>query len=205
MARRSALSLIAVLVSLACAVPAHAQAPPPKFKSFAQKPSPKGPLLVPGQAMAAARADLLWATVNICDTFDSPDAMGVRGSMPGNGRRGQRMYMRFAAQWWSGMRQQWLDVPRGKSPWQYAGPARFRSREMGWTFDFATPPYGRAYVLRGLVEYQWRVLRRPKGVRKATWKVAKSKELYTKTGVKGVDGGDPKGTSKAMCAIANVG
>ena len=26
-----------------------------------------------------------WATVNICDTEDSPNALGVRTSVPGNG------------------------------------------------------------------------------------------------------------------------
>ena len=52
----------------------------------------------------------LWATVNVCDTKRSPDDMGVRARMPGDGTH-RRMYMRFTAQyrsaagtWWPGTR-----------------------------------------------------------------------------------------------------
>jgi hypothetical protein len=205
MSRLTALVTVCATAMLAFAAPALAASKPPAPTTYAQEASPAGPLLKQDQARsAAAGADLLWATVNLCDTFDAPDAMGVRASMPGNGRA-QRMYMRFSAQWYSGLRQQWVDVAGGRSPWLNAGSARYVSRQLGWTFDFATPSFGRAYILRGSVEYQWRALRKAKGARRATWQVARSGEQFTRTGVKGVDGGDPKGTSKAMCAIANVG
>ena len=205
MSRLTALLVTVSVALLAFAAPAIGASKPPAPRAHAQKASPAGPLIKQGKARAAAKAaDLLWATVNICDTPRSPDAMGLRASIPGNGHA-QRMYVRFSAQWYSGLRQAWIDVPRGRSPWVYAGSARYVARQVGWTFDFVTPAYGKAYVLRGSVEYQWRALKKAKGARRSTWAVAKSREQFTRTGVKGVDGGEPKGTSKAMCAIANVG
>jgi hypothetical protein len=145
----------------------------------------------------------LWATINICDTETNPNVLGVRASMPGNGRP-QRMYMRFSAQWWSGSQQQWLDVPNGTSPWIYAGSARYAARQAGWTFDFQTPPMGRAYILRGSVEFHWRALEQGKGARRASWKLARRSTMLTRSDVQGVDGGDPPGTSKAMCMVASL-
>ena len=120
MLRRSALPLGALVLIALAAPPAHAgtASKPPAPAGHLQKTSPAWPLFKPGPRAAANTASRLWATVNSCDTFDSPDAMGIRASMPGNGRR-QRMYMRFSAQWWSGLQQQWLDVPGGRS----AGPS----------------------------------------------------------------------------------
>jgi hypothetical protein len=203
-------ALLTVIGVLACAAPAAAVTPiePPSPEGHAQALSPAGPL-ISGRVQASLNRKRLWATVNTCDTFESPDAMGLRASMPGNGTR-QRMYMRFSAQWYSGSRDAWLPVPNGRSPWVYAGSARTSSRQGGWTFDFQTPPYGRAYVLRGWVEYQWRAVRREKRVsrerpvKRARYRVARERRLLTSTGVKGVRGGDPKGTSKAMCAVANL-
>ena len=149
-----------------------------------------------------ARAPALWATVNICETELSPDSMGVRASMPGNGTA-QRMYMRFKAEYWSRAAQAWMPVPgSGTSPWVYAGLAEYASRQAGWTFAFATPPAGVTFTMRAQVEFQWRAKRRlvdPARARRA--KVIRSATRMTETGIIGVDGGDPEGTSKAMCLI----
>jgi hypothetical protein len=203
MARRSALPLLALLILLASAIPAHAAVidEPPAPTGAPQAASPAGPLLAPGAQASVARN--LWATVNTCDTFQSPDAMGIRASMPGNGTS-QRMYMRFSAQWYSGGAGKWLDVAGGRSPWVYAGSARFKARQAGWSFDFQTPAYGHAYILRGTVQYQWRSVRRVKRARRSRFNVARERTMLTSTGVPGVRGGDPKGTSKAMCAVANI-
>jgi len=204
MARRTAPLLLALIVSLLCGAPASAAVAvePPAPDGHAQAATPAGPLLH-GEAAASAKRDLLWATVNVCDTFESPDAMGIRASMPGNGRR-QRMYMRFSAQWWSGPRQQWLDVHNARSPWVYVGSARHRARQAGYSFDFATPSVGYAYLLRGAVQYQWRSRRRTTRVRRSGYRIARERTLLTTTGVRRVRGSDPKGTSRAMCAVANL-
>ena len=194
--------LIAVAALVVPAVPVYA-AGPPAPSGHVQKASPAGPLVKAGIARTAARRDLLWATVNICDTDQSPDAMGVRASMPGTGRR-QRMYMRFTAYWWSGVQQAWLEVSGARSPWVYAGSARYVSRQSGYTWNFRTPSVGRAYLLRATVDYEWRTLRKAKGARRASWTVARRRALLTKSRIPKVTGGDPPGTSKAMCAIATL-
>jgi hypothetical protein len=212
MVRPTVFSLFACAAALVCAAPAMAE-DAPRLRGHAQKASAAGPLLKHGSAHASVSRR--WATVNICDTEKSPDAMGLRASMPGNGTR-QRMFMRFSAQWYSGSANQWLDVPGGVSKWIYAGSARYVSRQAGYTFDFVTPAVGRGYLLRAVTEFQWRSLNRPGATRlkqdryqaqpasrRPTWKIAHASSLLTRTGIKGVDGGDPPGTSKAICLISD--
>jgi hypothetical protein len=165
-----------------------------------------------------------WATVNICDTQDSPNALGVRTSVPGNGSD-ERIFARYTAQWWSGEAQVWLTVAgSGVTDWVRIGAADMSSRQAGWTFRFVQPAAGTTYVMRGVVELQWRdqvqagrktrkgrAARRPgtlrgkqrrRGARRSQRAaVVRKRTLLTKTGVKGVQGGDPAGLSKAMCLI----
>jgi hypothetical protein len=180
-----------------------------------------------GIATASSTPEL-WATVNICDTAAAPNAMGIRAGMPGNSS-GQRMYMRFRAEYWSRSRQDWAPVAgSGISPWVYVGPARYERRQAGWTFEFAPPPAGVTFTMRALVEFQWRkpeekvALKRHGKRRRAARRgrplkrvrrfdlrgrtaspsrVVRSVTRATETGIRGVDGGDPAGTSKAMCLI----
>jgi hypothetical protein len=167
-----------------------------------------------------------WATVNVCDTKDSPNALGIRTSIPGNGTR-QRIFARYTAQWWSEADQQWLTVAgSGVTPWTLIGSADMSSSQAGWTFSFVQPPEGTTYVMRGVVELEWRAtaeaakrVRRNKLARKGHRRharraahrrharraqqvtVVQRRTLLTKTGMKGVQGGDPAGLSKAMCLI----
>jgi hypothetical protein len=165
-----------------------------------------------------------WATVNICDTADSPNAVGVRTSVPGNGTN-ERIFARYTAQWWSGEKQKWLTVAgSGVTDWVYLGDADMSSRQAGWTFRFVQPPAGTTYVMRGVVELQWRGLvqsarkaRKARRARRAQRRhahhrarrarraqqvaVLRERTLLTKTGMKHVQGGDPSGLSKAMCLI----
>lgn len=145
----------------------------------------------------------LWATVNICDTGRSPNALGVRTSVPGDGSR-RFVYARYRAEWWSRAQQAWLPVAgAGKSDWGFVGKQNWRPHQAGWTFHFSAPPAGTTYVLRGIVELSWRdQLRASRNKRKrARWSVVERKALLTETGKVGVQGGDPAGTSKAMCLI----
>jgi hypothetical protein len=162
-----------------------------------------------------------WATVNVCDTQKSPNALGIRLSVPGNGSN-ERIFARYTAEWWSGAQQEWLTVDgSGVTDWVPVGSADMASRQAGWTFRFVQPPAGTTYVMRGVVELQWRgwvkrsrkahrglAARRPgtlrrKPRRKAlrAQRVVRERTLLTKTGMKGVQGGDPAGLSKAMCLI----
>jgi hypothetical protein len=149
----------------------------------------------------------LWATVNICDTANNPDSMGIRASMPGNGTD-QRMWMRFTAEYWSRARQAWTAVSgTGVSPWVYAGSAQYGRRQAGWTFAFSEPPEGVTFTMRAQVEFEWRAREVPAskrlklGRRSTARRLIRSEIRPTETGVRGVHGGDPAGTSKAMCLI----
>jgi hypothetical protein len=149
----------------------------------------------------------LWATVNICDTANNPDSMGLRASMPGNGTD-QRMWMRFTAEYWSRARQAWTAVSgTGVSPWVHAGSAQYARRQAGWTFAFSEPPEGVTFTMRAQVEFEWRAREVPAskrlklGRRSTARRLIRSEVRPTETGVRGVHGGDPPGTSKAMCVI----
>jgi hypothetical protein len=192
----------------------------------AEHPSLKaeaGQGFVAGAAARGNRADAdadhrpLWATVNICDTERSPNALGVRASVPGNGSN-ERIWARYTAQWWSAADQAWKSVGgSGITDWVMLGDADMTSRQAGWTFRFVQPPAGTTYVMRGIVELEWRdqmqVARKVRRARRHRSRrlrrarraqrvaVVRQRTLLTETGMKGVQGGDPAGLSKAMCLI----
>jgi hypothetical protein len=144
-------------------------------------------------AAASAGSHDLWATVNICDTENARNIIGIRGNMPGDGTAA-RMYMRFEAQWYSAKRRRF--VPTGSSSrWVSAGSARYESSQAGFSFQFDDPPAGTTFLMRGKVSYQWRARR---GKR---WVVARRASRLTKAGITGVKGGDPEGRSDAQCLI----
>ncbi len=224
----AAVAMLACTCALFAPASALAQDPAAEVPDIAlSQPQPvtKGPSF--GIATSSSTPEL-WATVNICDTAAAPNAMGNRAGMPGNSS-GQRMYMRFQAEYWSRAKQDWAAVAgSGVSPWVYAGPARYERRQAGWTFEFAPPPAGVTFTMRALVEFQWRrpeelvalkrrgkrrhaaPRRRPlkrvrrfdlRGRKASPSRVVRSVTRATETGIGGVDGGDPAGTSKAMCLI----
>lgn len=147
-------------------------------------------LLIAPAAQAKPEKDL-WATVNVCDTKKAPDDMGVRARMPGDGTR-RRMYMRFTAQFRSGKK--WKMVSgRGRSGWLYAGSALFRNQELGYTFSFDAPKPGRSFLMRGLVQFEWRAT--------GSGKVVRRTHRYT-TGGHPTKPADPPRFSAARCRIA---
>jgi hypothetical protein len=141
-------------------------------------------------AAGAASKDHLWATVNICDTERNPDTIGIRARMPGDGTR-RRMYMRFRTQFYSQDDFRWKYVREGgTSPWVLAGSALFAFKETGYEFAFDPPRAGTSYLLRGVVEFQWR-----RGS-----KVIKRKRKFTAAGHR-TRGADPRGFSASRCRI----
>jgi hypothetical protein len=221
-ARRSALSLslLALAVSLLAVPPAHAALKLPPGAGAAPKlpagvvPASSAPRPVATAATSAASAagrrfqvyegpPPLWATVNICDTGRSPNALGVRTSVPGDGS-GRQVYARYTAQWWSRDKQAWLSVKgAGRTDWNYVGRQGPGADQAGWTFRFSQPPAGTTYVIRGVVELSWRdqVRASRRRGRRARRSVVRRQVLLTETGKRRVGGGDPVGTSKAMCLI----
>jgi hypothetical protein len=138
------------------------------------------------------RPRLLWATVNICDSEQSPDTLGVRASIPGSGRRTERMYMRFRAQWFSEQDDRWRDFrARGfDSGWVSVGSARFRARQSGWSFPLRLDP-GQRFTLRAVVRFEWRRGRR----------VVRREVRRTRSGHR-TDMSEPRGYSAASCVIS---
>jgi hypothetical protein len=147
----------------------------------------------PASARDFQKSRHLWATVNVCDTERNPDTLGIRASMPGLGRRGETLWMRFRVQYFSDSRGRWHNFTRGDGTdsgyVKVARHSRHRSRQSGYMFPFSPDP-GEHYRLRGAVEFQWR--RKGRVMRNA-------RELTTKG--RRVTVADPRGYSVATCDI----
>jgi hypothetical protein len=138
------------------------------------------------------RSPLLWATVNVCDTPGNPDTIGIRGSIPGSGVRGETMFLRFQVQYFSRSEKRWHNILQGAdSGWIAVGSALFRVRQAGWSFRFAAPANGKSDLLRGAVTFEWR-----KGA-----KVVRRARKRTTSGHASAAGADPTGYSAATCEI----
>jgi hypothetical protein len=143
-------------------------------------------------AQAKSASKNLWATVNVCDTKKAPNDMGVRARMPGDGTH-RRMYMRFTAQYRAAPGKWKVVRGLGRSPWYYAGSALFRTQELGYTFSFDKPKPGSSYVMRGLVQFQWRA--------PTSGSVVKRKQRLTEGGHP-TKPADPPKYSRATCKIS---
>jgi hypothetical protein len=144
------------------------------------------------RARASAHSPLqsrqLWATIDLCNPRDQPHFVGVRGSMPGDGRATDSMYMRFRLQYVNAAGQ-WADVANGPVPSFVAvGSARI-TRQLGRSFQVRPQ---RALTLRGVVSFQWR-----HGSR-----VLASATRVSTAGRESLKGSDPAGFSAATCRIA---
>jgi hypothetical protein len=133
----------------------------------------------------------LWATINVCDTLAHPDAIGIRGSMPGTGRRHEVMYMRFQAQYFRASDAMWHNISKGgDSGFVRVGSSLFKARQAGRLFIFA-PPAGGSWQMRGVVTFEWRV---------GTRTVLRVRERTT-AGHHAAEA-DPEGYSSDTCVIS---
>src|SRR3954454_17410273 len=138
------------------------------------------------------KSPLLWATVNVCDTQASPDTIGIRGSIPGSGVRGESMFMRFQVQYFSRSEKRWHNIAEGAdSGWVAAGSARYRARQAGWSFRFTPPTNGGSHLLRGAVTFEWR----------KDAKVVRRARKRTTRGHHSAAGADPADYSAATCEV----
>jgi hypothetical protein len=163
-----------------------------------------------GTASAAPPPKNLWATVDVCDTIAHPNQMGVIASMPGDGRRRERMFMRFRAQFYDAAKKKWFPLkdqpqPGSTSPpaattsgWRSAGPASQKTAKLGWYFTVKNQVAGSTSLLRGVVDFQWREKRRTKFGRRTV--VLRTLHANTK-GQHSTADGDPPGYSSGTCEI----
>jgi len=148
--------------------------------------------LVVGPAAVApvAQADDAWATVNVCDTADAPDTIGIRASMPGSRSGQEERYMRFVVQYFSRADDRWHRVAAGgDSGYLSIGKGR-RARQFGRSLRIEPPP-GQSVLLRGRVLFQWRL----KG------DVVRRASALTRKGHRSSAGDDPAGYSASTCTI----
>lgn len=145
---------------------------------------------------------LLWATVNVCDPVDppaklhiGPDTIGIRASMPGAADGREDMYMRFRVQFFKDTDMQWHNVTQGgDSGWTHIDKARYEAKQGGRYFRFSPPTGKTSVLLRGKVNYEWRL--RGDVVREAVKVTAKLPK-----GQKANAGTFPAGYNEATCTI----
>ena len=134
----------------------------------------------------AKRSKNLWATVNICDTKQHPNMIGVRGQMPALGFPAS-LEMIIKLDYYSLQSASFRPVPHLRMR-DALGLATTGYYQGGGIFKFKPP----VAPLSGTITFQWRVGKRLLG--QAT--------RLTTHGDSGVANGDPPGTSHAVCRIS---
>ena len=144
-----------------------------------------------GVAPAHALALKPWATVNVCDTADHPDTIGVRGSQPGSSK-GEQLFMRMRVQYLDESDNEWLYIgAKADSGFFGVGNGNVRRRQGGRNFTVRPPSKG-TYVLRGIVDYEWR-----KGST-----VVRRAQRRTRRGHPDTPGADPKNYTAETCKVS---
>lgn len=148
------------------------------------------PVAVVHAARASDDARDVWATVNVCDTADAPDTIGIRASMPGS-RNGQAVrWMRFVVEYFSEKDERWHRVSAGgDSGYLRVGRGR-RTRQFGRSLRIE--PAGGSVLLRGRVFFQWR---------NGSGDVLRRDSARTRRGHRSDAGADPPGYSASTCTI----
>jgi hypothetical protein len=132
----------------------------------------------------------LWATIDICNPPDQRYTIGIRGSMPSDGQAHDTMFMRFRLQRLEVESHRWVDVPGAASTYLPMGSSK-GGAEAGRSFTLVRPA-GPAFLLRGVVGFQWR----------HGSKVLETITRATKAGHVSQTGADPPKFSAATCRIA---
>ncbi len=175
----------AALLALATAL-ATSAAPPASASTPGSTKTPKPT----ASEHALLSSHELWATIDVCDPADEPNTVGIRGSMPGDGKSDQKMYMSFRLQYMNS-KKQWLDVASGTSSSFVAVGSGAAARQGGTTFDLK-PVNGQPPVtLRGVVDFEWRHGKT----------VVLSATRTSTVGHKSLAGADPANFSAETCVI----
>jgi hypothetical protein len=148
-----------------------------------------GPAAPAGHSLLQSRE--LWATVDICNPPDQANTVGIRGSMPGDGRPKDAMFMSFRVQYLDATTHKWVDLAQGANSGFVAVGSAKTTRQAGHSFQFAPKANALAFTLRGVVSYQWR-----RGKR-----VVHSASRPTTTGHQSLAGADPAEFSAASCSL----
>jgi hypothetical protein len=152
-------------------------------------PAAAAPHLSAGTIHSLLTSKELWATIDVCNASDQPNVLGIRGSMPGDGRPRDRLLMGFRVQYVAASEMRWIDLGTASKPSFTAIGSGAASRQGGRSFQLV-PVSGRpAFTLRGVVDFQWR--------RGGTVLLRASRP--TTAGHQSLAGADPPGFSAATC------
>jgi hypothetical protein len=177
-ADRAAAVIVMALTAAAAGLPAPASSARTSGATRAQVPS------------SLRTSPELWATIDVCNPPDQHDTVGIRGSMPSDGRARDTMFMRFRLQYVDATLKHWVDLASAASGFLPVGPSR-TARQAGRSFVLFPPSGGSAFTLRGVVSFQWR-----RGA-----KVLATISRATGAGHQSLAGADPKNFSAAICRI----
>jgi hypothetical protein len=170
-----ALAALGALAGVAAGAPATGPAP-------ASAPTRATP-----RALLSSRN--LWATVDICATPKQRHTVGIRGSMPGDGEAGDRMFMSFRLQQEVVATGRWRNFgPPGE--YQPVGNG-MAIRQAGTSFEVRSGRGQKALTLRGLVMFQWRHAGR----------VLEQAQRFTLGGHESLAGAEPPRYTSATCTI----
>ena len=177
-------AFLSALVAQAATASGVALAPGTVTRTVAHKPKPTN---------LKKSADL-WATINVCDTEQHPNTIGVRGSMPGLGNRRSHLALRIVVQYKSKTDGKWHSGGAGAdSGWKRIGTTLRQVIESGQNFTFKPPTDGGSHLLRGSVRFRW----------SRHGKVVAERRRVTEAGHKTTAGADPKRYSAAQCEITS--
>jgi hypothetical protein len=143
-----------------------------------------------GHAGTLLTSRRLWATIDVCRPGDQPNTIGVRGSMPGDGKPHDRMYMSFHLEYRKAKTGRWARLATGRVVFAYVGSGA-SPRQGGRSFQLMPVPGQRAFTLRGVIVFEWRRGRR----------LISSATRVTEAGHMSLAGADPAGYSAATCLI----
>jgi hypothetical protein len=152
--------------------------------------TPKRPL-TPRPPRALLHSHELWATIDVCNTLKQPDTIGIRGSMPGDGRAHDEMFMSFHLQYLNAVNQ-WVELEGSSSSSAYidVGDAK-AARQGGWSFTLKPREGKPAFMLRGIVDFKW--------ARGKT--IVLNASRATTSGHESTAGAEPKDYSASSCSV----
>jgi len=135
------------------------------------------------------RSRELWSTIDVCNTAKQPDTIGIRGSMPGDGRAHDEMVMTFHLQYLNAVNQ-WVELEAASSGPVVVGGAE-STRQDGWSFTLKPRSGKSPFTLRGIVEFKWMHGK----------SLVQTAHRATAAGHEAAVGAEPKGYSAASCSV----
>lgn len=187
--RRLLLVAALALIVIAAAAPIGATAGGERSASIstvaASAPAAPTAAQIRAAVNAASRSTHLWATVNVCDTRQHPNMLGIRAQMPALGFPAHLSILIQVDYWSSAHKRFVVDPSPHASRLSRLGVVSFGYEQGGHSFSF-TP--GR---FRATVTFEWR----------RSGKLLLSVTRRTSAGHSDADHADPAGFSAGFCTI----